>query len=297
LGRRSPSVALSPTRPFLVTGAGGFIGRHLLRELDRTGRPYEVVRREQLRWPEDLSALDLRPYAAVLHLANAPVKQSSPEASIERDNVEPVRRLLEAAGRAGGICGFVFVTSQSAREHSESRYGRMKWRIERLLSASRTPSVVLRPGLVVGSGAQGLFARIASIVRRSPVVPLVGTGGQLIQPVDVRTVVDALIRAGSSVEAHAGRTYALALPPLPFKDFLARIGAVLGKKPLFVPAPTLLVDAGLAALERLMEDPPVSRASLRALLEMEAIDGREAEALGLRYPSLDETLQAAFSEA
>src|SRR6185295_8526879 len=110
-------------------------------------------------------------------------------------NVVGTRRLAELAA-AAGVKRFVFVSSQSARADAPAAYGRTKHEAEVVLAEiPGLEVVVVRPGLVCGPGSRGLFARIGRLVEALPVVPLLGGGRALVQPIHVDDLCAALLRA------------------------------------------------------------------------------------------------------
>src|SRR5436190_1222713 len=70
----------------------------------------------------------------------------------------------------------VLVSSLAAFEGARSLYGRAKLELERAVLARG--GVVLRPGVVFGVDAGGLFGSLARVIGRRPLVPLAGGGWQ-----------------------------------------------------------------------------------------------------------------------
>lgn len=144
-----------------VTGATGFIGRHLLREAAAIG--FEVralTRRDQppapgVEWVA--GDLDDRPALtrlcagaeAVIHVAG--VINAPDRAGFERGNVGGTLNMLRAA-RDTGVRRFVHVSSLAAREPDLSDYGRSKARSERMVAASSLGWTIVRPPAVYGPG-------------------------------------------------------------------------------------------------------------------------------------------------
>ena len=88
----------------------------------------------------------------------------------------------------------MFLSSQSATPHATSSYGRTKLEAERrLLETEGIRIVNLRPGLVTGPGAGGLFQRVSSTVERLPIVPLLGGGRAIVQPIHVDDLCGAIL--------------------------------------------------------------------------------------------------------
>ncbi len=193
---------MSPQTLFL-TGATGFVGRHVVTRLDSARFP--VVRclvrpgaadaaRDWNRPGLDIIsgtledpasyALALADADVVLHLA-AITGRASPR-TYRRINVDGTRQLL-ATGRAR----FVFVSS-IAVAFSRTRayhYARSKREAEALVRASGHNHVIVRPTMVFGPGSP--VAEKLSRLASSRVV--FGNGRVLVQPIDVGDLADLLV--------------------------------------------------------------------------------------------------------
>lgn len=287
----------------LVTGATGFIGRHLLRAL--LDRGYETVILTRAAeppafWDGRLSpvtgdvtdpaavSVALRGVTAVAHLAAA--TQGSDPARYHRVNVEGTRTLV-AASRVAGVRRFVALSTITANRRVVGVYGATKREMERIVLESGLEGVVLRPHLVYGPGDRGLFARMVGLVESLPVVPVIGRGRQLIQPVHVDDVVRAILRCLEAPHV-AGCCYDLVGPnDVTLDEFLHRIGRTLGvrKRHVHIPVPLALVAA--RAMAAVMRDPPISVDNVIGADQPTPFDRAPARRdLGLRQTALTEGL-------
>ena len=175
-----------------LTGATGFIGRHLLRELPKRGYRVRVLLRRPTEVPlESASAVigDLaRPQNmsealagvdVVIHSAGiAHAMSGLPEDDYRLLNTEATIRLAQAAQRAG-VRRFVFLSSIRAQcgpvsqhvltEEMEPQptdaYGRSKLAAEQGLAGLDLDWVALRPVLVYGPGVKGNMAELMRLAR------------------------------------------------------------------------------------------------------------------------------------
>ncbi len=205
---------------FFVTGASGFLGRHLLpalgaadpshvRCLTRDPRGLTSLEGWNARWEciaGDL--LDPATYAThipsggcVVHLAAAVGKR--PGREYLRVNVDGSRILLEAAA-AAGAAHVVFVSTIATTYPALARYpyARSKRLAEDLVRAADLPFTILRPTIVLGAGSYTLAALQRMALRRHPV--MLGTGLVEVQPVSVDDVARVIVQA--SVERWPGET-------------------------------------------------------------------------------------------
>lgn len=230
-----------PSRaPVAVTGASGFVGRHLLQRLLDDGWPAVAVSRRgcglaglrdvRLASYDDGPALAhaLRGVDAVVHLAALAHQDVGDADAVRRfheANVGTTLRVADAAA-AVGVRRFVLVSSIGVNgRRTDGRpfrdgdapcpvepYAVSKWEAEQRLASrlAGTPTeyVIVRPPLVYGPGCPGNFERLLGLVARAPLVPL----GGLRAPrsfIGVKNLVDAILVAVRH-PAVAGHTYLLA---------------------------------------------------------------------------------------
>jgi NADH dehydrogenase len=271
----------------LVTGASGFIGRPLVRRLAARGHQVRaLVRRagEQASRPGAEAVVgDLRDPAAleraaggaqgVVHLACA--TGVARERVVREINVEGTRRLLAAAERAGAR-RFVFVSSVSALRERLGPYGRSKREGESLVSSSALEWVILRPSLVYGPGARGLFARLARAARSLPAVPVIGDGRIELDPVHVDDVGEVIVQCLERPEV-VRRTYDLLGPErLTFDQLLHRIAARQGVRKPLLHVPVWIALPVARALGAVLERPPLTVDNVLGLTSPAHVDGGPA---------------------
>ena len=110
---------------------------------------------------------------------------------------------------------------------------------------------IFRPSVIYGPG-DGFVTMLARMVRRLPVVPVIGNGKYQLQPVAVEQAAEAFARALTR-EGTAGQTYEVGGPrPYPFVEILDLIGAALGRRKVRkIYQPLGVMRPLVACLERL----------------------------------------------
>lgn len=254
-----------------LTGATGFIGRHVLKSL--TARGYRVrllLRRPVEAMPEGASsaivgdltrptnmAAALAGVDAVVHSAGlAHAMSGAPEDDYRTLNTEATRQLAEAATRAR-VRRFVFLSSIRAQTGPTApliltdaddpaptdAYGRSKLDAERALAAIGIDWVALRPVLVYGAGVKGNMAALVRLARSPYPLPLGSLAGRrsLVSVESVSAAIDTVLRA----DAPLNRPLVVADPDaLTLPEMLAALRFGLGRRPGLVPIPAAAI--GLA---------------------------------------------------
>lgn len=258
-----------------VTGASGFLARRAVDRLLAAGHEVvALVRREPVERLADtrltyclVDYADRRtleaavPNAAViLHLAG---KVNGSERDLWEANVETTRALV-GVGQEKGARRFVYVSSAAAHL-ARGPYGQSKREAEDLVRASGLPHVILRPTLIYGPGDTRNVALMARVVRRLPVVPVLGGGGFKIQPVHVDDVVGVLEEA--AVKSGASGTYTVAGPEqITLLDMLRLIAERLRVRRLFVPIPLKPLQAAVRLYAALN---PRTRLPVKQILDLD----------------------------
>lgn len=255
----------------LITGAGGFIARHLAHTLHGAGlrvlgasHSAASLPGYQRVYPASLGdtllpALASEPVAAVVHTALA----AGPDAY--RLNVEGTTRWLDE-GRAAGVGVQILLSTLSAEQGALSDYGRAKWTLERRFVAA--DEVAFRLGVVVGDG--GMYARIRQSATRLPLTPLLDGGQQWLYVVgiDALCVVlrDAISSRGVGLR---GRPWNVVQPePITLRTLVEAIQRQAGKRSLLLSVPTKPVLAGLRLAESVpMLRLPVTSSNVRGLIQ------------------------------
>jgi dihydroflavonol-4-reductase len=243
------------TQVFL-TGATGFLGGHLLRELQAVGCTVHALsrRNESDIYLRSLGAQPVRAVLsdvsslkkalqgcnAVFHAA-ADTSMWRPEAAAQTaTNVSGTQNLLRAA-ESTGVQAFVHTSSVSAYSHlvkdtmTEStpqrggeswiNYERTKYLAEQAVRQSKLPWIVLNPSHILGPGDRHNWARLIMLIdqEKLPGIPP-GVGSFA----DVRQIAKAHVAAWQ--QQKFGNNYLLGGEHVSFVDFVHHVGSVLLKK-------------------------------------------------------------------
>jgi uncharacterized protein YbjT (DUF2867 family) len=165
-----------------------------------------------------------------------------------------------------------------------------KGRAEQILLAGAVPALVLRVPMVIGEG--DFVARVLRGQARARFVPLLRGGRGREQPIDGDDVIAAIL---AGLDRFAGGHLALDLAgpeSLSRGELLARSARLWDSKPLVIPLPYRVEYAMAFLAEKLLANPPLTRAMLGVLDHDDQIDPKPAcDRLGIQLTRLDETLR------
>jgi oxidoreductase len=289
------------TRPDLVTGATGFIGRHLARRLLAGGREVRLLCRAgsaakleaETRRRAEIAEGDLRdgPSVAravegagrVYHCAGH-VSDWGTEEQFTDVNVAGTQRLLDAAC-ASGVDRFVHLSSiavfgvpsppsfddESPYRAGRDLYSRTKIAGEqaalRCHEERHLPVVALRPAVVYGPGSAWVEEPIAMM--RAGKMFLLGGGEGTCHPCYVENLVDAMILAAEHPRA-VGRAYIVADDePISFAEYFNHLARMVGKAPIRRSIPIAVARTMASGFEAWAG---LRRTGARPLLTHQAID-------------------------
>ena len=223
---------------------------------------------------------------AVIHLAA--LMHSGDPKRLTRVNVEGTRHVI-AACRQAGVARLIFMSSIDAQQPITA-YGRSKREAEELVRSSGLRWTILRPGPIYGPG-DGTILALAGWVRRWPIVPVIGSGRQRLQPVYVEDVAGA-VTAALGQEQAVGKTYDVVGPEtVPFMQLIQAVETAVQMKRWHVRVPAGCLTAASWFVERLGDRAPLTRDRVRGVCADRIGDaGPAIRELGWRARGLSEGL-------
>jgi len=259
----------------LITGGAGFVGseirghladrelRLLVRDPSSVSSPgsAEMVRGDILD-PDSLAAA-MSGIDTVIHLV----------AIIEESGANTFDRVIRqgtenvvAAARSAGVRRFLNMSALGAHLNPAFPYLTAKWAAEEAVRRSGMDWTIFRPSVIFGPG-DGFINVLANLVRKAPVIPVVGSGGSKFQPVAIADVADAYKRALDD-QATAGGTYEIGGGEVyTYEQMLDLISSHLGKRRPKVHVPVGLMKMVVSVSSPLPKSlrPPVTREQLKML--------------------------------
>jgi len=262
-----------------LTGATGFVGRFIVEHLLRREHEVRALVRDPSRagWlrdrgvalvPGDLEDQEAlrsltRGAGAVVHLVGIILEIG--RQTFERVHVVGTRHLVDAA-REAGVGRFVHMSALGARpDAGATPYHRTKAAAEDVVRTSGLSHAILRPSLIAAPENE-VLRTLVTMLRMSPIVPVIGNGLYQLQPVAADDVADAFVTACEDpsitgtfdVAGHASMTY---------HQLLDELEQALGVRRRRVAVPVTVVRFAANAGMVLPNLNPITPDQLQMLLE------------------------------
>ena len=256
-----------------MTGADGFVGRHLVPYLVALGYSVIAASRAATAFNNpDVTAVPLsdlsRPFDwqplldqcdVVVHLAGIAHKYAGDDV-YDRVNHRATSALARTISR-GAAKHLVFVSSIAAQSGSyadhdlteddfptpSNAYGRSKFAAEQAVRATDISFTILRPVVIYGEGEKGNFATVHRISRLPIPLPFGAMSAQR-SVLSIENFNSAVAIALRNPRAR-GETFIVSDPsPVTVADLIARYRASRGKPPWLMPVPEGLIRMSLKAI-------------------------------------------------
>lgn len=255
-----------------VTGASGFLGRHLSEYFLSNGWNVRALIRDtgvypfrktgialfKCKLPYDFDSSAFAGADLVIHCAYATGLVSVADAF--RINYLGTHRVYSSS-RSHGVGQFVFISSTGAHANAESYYGRSKFALQQLFDASK--DLIIQPGLIVGDDANSRFGQMVALIRKLGIVPIFHDGRQILQTIhvnDLCRIIDVAVR-----KRVTGILVAAEPDGVTIREFFQLVAAQLDRRCRFIRLPLATTLNLLHMLEALNIPFPLSSESLLGL--------------------------------
>ncbi len=236
-----------------IFGAGGFIGKHLMRELTKLDYRIKVATRSpylkgylktqgnpgQIELFET-NIFDLDSIKEVLNNCNFVINLVGILYETRKQKFDAVHSyfpdLLSKACSELGIEKLIHVSALGIKEKHPSKYMQSKLEGENKIRENFSGSKILRPSVIFGQEDK-FFNTFAQIAQFSPMLPLIGGGKTKFAPIYVGDVAKAIVRA-LEINNSESEIYELGGPKeYSFKELMKILLTEIKKKRFLVSIP------------------------------------------------------------
>ncbi|HEY9784007.1 MAG TPA: NAD(P)H-binding protein, partial [Candidatus Obscuribacterales bacterium] len=203
-------------------------------------------------------------------------------------NIEAVKVLAEEA-QARGIQRFIHTSCLGASANSSCEYFRQKAAADEIIKSCRFYWTIFRPSYMFGESFPFLQL-LMPVVKIKPVIPVVGSGLNRIQPVCVDDVADAILQSIYNRNT-VGHVYELGGPKVfSLIEFIELVKAHKGIKTQLVHVPTDRAEATVKLIGKVMSG--VSADFVQLLTQDSMVQNQPPhEAFQLERRSLEHSLE------
>jgi len=236
-----------------IFGAGGFVGKHLIRQLTKLDYRVKVATRKpflkgylktlgnpgqielfkiNIFNPDDLIFF-LNNCDLVINLVGILYETKKQKFNSIHSNFP---NLLSDLCNETGIKKLVHISALGIKEKNVSRYMQSKLEGEKNIQKNFQSSVILRPSVVFGPEDK-FFNTFASLAQFSPALPLIGGGKTKFSPIYVGDVAEAIVKA-LELNNSQPKIYELGGPEnYSFKELMEILLREIKKKRFLIPIP------------------------------------------------------------
>lgn len=198
---------------------------------------------------------------AVIHLA-AIIRERG-AATFQRVNHQGTANLVAASREAGGQ-HFIYMSNIGVSPDPRFPFLLSKWQAEHTVRESGLPFTIFRSSVMFGPG-DGFLNVLARLLRRAPVMPIIGSGRTKFQLIFVADTARCL---GLAVENKAffQRTVEIGGPEhLSYEELVDIVMAATGRRRLKIHLPVPLMKPVVWLMERVLSHPPLTTHQLSML--------------------------------
>ena len=235
-----------------LTGATGYLGRHVLEDLLKSGHSIKILARDPTKIPKtsaivtpikgDATLLEtftneLKDCDAVVQLISIIEEKKQHGITFQKLNVGTTQNLINAA-KENGVKRFIYMSALGTKANDLTPYFRTKWQAEQEIINSGLYYTIFRPSFIFGYN-HPVYSMLISLLKKSPfgLMPIFGDGKYKHQPVFVKNIAELVSQALTN-PATENKEYDVGGPQqLTYLQQLEIIANLLSKKlrPVFVP--------------------------------------------------------------
>jgi nucleoside-diphosphate-sugar epimerase len=277
----------------LLTGATGFLGEFVLEELVNRGHEVTCFVRKTSNL-EKIKKLnvnyvygeldDYKSFSSALKGKKALINI----ASLGFGHASNIVNACEEMDVKRSI--FVSTTGIFTKLNPDSKGIRLD--AERVIKESTLDYTIIRPTMIYGTSKDRNMWRLVKFLKRIPVLPILGSGNYLQQPVFVKDLASAIVSAYENTVSIMKEYNISGADALTYNDVVDITGKVLGKKVIKIHIPMMFSYNLLKMYEKVTKNPKLKAEQVLRLNENKDFSHEEAKKdLGYNPLSFEEGIR------
>ena len=256
-----------------VIGATGEVGYRLIHALHLSYKVIAVVRNPNKRDFSAYSGVEVRQVDDISDVKNLALSLGGCEAIVNTGYIWFAEHINQAILKSkASIRHIVFTGSTGIYTRLPSQSAERKRSAETFIQERyHCPWTIIRPTMIYGHKDDRNISRMVKAVARYPVIPLIGQGHSLIQPVLIHDLVKAYVTALLNPKFYKRSYNVGGSKAYSNRDLISCVASSLGKRARLLPVPASIVQSGIALLS-LIGKSPISQEQVQRFQEDKSID-------------------------
>lgn len=269
-------MVLGGDKVILVTGATGYVGRHvvqallesnanvrcLVRDVKKNNIPKVEMVQGDVTDPVSL-AVACSGISQVIHLVA--IIREKKNSTFENINTQGTKNLLKVAAESG-VKHFIHISALGADTDPQYKYTYSKGVAEMAVVNSGLNYTILRPSVMFGPGVGFVDHLLKSLLMTPTFVAVPGNGNTKFQPISVKDVAQCIKLVVQNTDLYKNKIIDIGGPEhLTYNQMLDILMLTLGIKKTKLHIPLPIVRLAAYIMERLMSDPLVTSGELAQL--------------------------------
>jgi uncharacterized protein YbjT (DUF2867 family) len=257
----------------LVTGATGFVGRYVLKELESREEPVRLFVRES----SDLTPVQRDRFEIVY--GSFEDRESVRRAFTGVKTLINIPNLIKgyvdtiiAEAQAAGVERSIFISTTAIFTTLPAWTKQFRHAAEEAIRNSGLQPTIVRPTMIYGDHSDGNIARLVRYMTRYPMIPIAGNGEWLQQPIHVADLAQAIVNMLDTPQT-VDKEYNLGgATPLSYNDLLDTTARALGKRVYKMHIPVGMILPVVRFYNKLTKRPFIKVEQIQRLNEHKAFD-------------------------
>jgi NADH dehydrogenase len=298
----------------IVTGANGYLGSYICRELVSKGQPVLALKYDHYAsviidhplvtyvycditnpvFPQLEEAVKGKQVGAIINAAA--LLGSSDYDRNYRVNAQGVENLLEFTKKAG-IKRFIQISSVVIIKTFKGPYGETKLIGQQFVERSGLKFTIFIPAMILGPEGLGINRILKNVFRFPFFVPLIGNGAETQHPVYVKDFARYIVLSLDKPVAF-NKIYQIASDrTISFKDLIRLVLKIRGKKRIFISVPASIARMMGRFFQKTQKVPLFTAEHVKGVLQDSNLDtSLIRQDLGDHFTSLDEAMRLTLEE-